>query len=36
MRFVYRIINLFRGRKPQKPVAVPPHQGEEYERWLGI
>jgi len=36
MRFVYRIINLFRGRKSQKPVPVVPVLKEDYERWLGI
>ena len=36
MRLVYRIINLFRGRKPQKPVPVAPAIKEDYERWLGI
>ena len=36
MRFVYRIINLFRGRKPQKPATVAPAGKEDYERWLGI
>ena len=36
MRFVYRIINLFRGRRSQKPVPVVPVLKEDYERWLGI
>ena len=36
MRFVYRIINLFRGRKPQKPAALSTAGKEDYERWLGI
>ena len=36
MRFVYRIINLFRGRKPQKPAALTTAGKEDYERWLVI
>jgi hypothetical protein len=36
MRFVNRIINFFRGKKPHKPVPVAPVGKEEYERWLGI
>lgn len=36
MRFVNRILNLFRGRKASKPVPAVPVQKEEYERWLGI
>lgn len=36
MRFVNRILNLFRGRKTSKPVPAGPVQKEEYERWLGI
>ena len=36
MRFVYRIINLFRGRKPHKPAALSTAGKEDYERWLGI
>ncbi len=36
MRFVYRIINLFRGRRSQKPAPVVPVLKEDYERWLGI
>jgi len=36
MRFVNRILNLFRGRKSPKSVTAGPVQKEEYERWLGI
>jgi len=37
MRFVYRIIKLFRGRKARKPATLGPPAGKEkYERWLGI
>lgn len=36
MRFVNRILNLFRGRKAPRPVPAGPVKKEEYERWLGI
>jgi hypothetical protein len=36
MRFFYRIINLFRGRRPHKPAALTTAGKEDYERWLGI
>ncbi len=36
MRLVYRIINLFRGKKSPKQLPMATVEKEKYARWLGI